>query len=73
MAKKMMISRHGSHWKALPYSFMGSSQLGHRGVIALTSARLVRETNRLFQAISSDRVGRNPCSAAYARPFPSRA
>src|ERR1700689_1074483 len=28
-----MISRHGSHWKARPCSFIGSQQPGHRGFI----------------------------------------
>src|ERR1700677_79796 len=32
-AKKIMISRHGSHWKARPCSFIGSQQAGHRGFI----------------------------------------
>jgi hypothetical protein len=51
----MMISRHGSHWKARPYSFIGFSQLGHRGVIALTSARLIREAN-IVNELSPDEL-----------------
>jgi hypothetical protein len=34
----MMIWRHGSHWKARPCSFIGSSQTGHMGVIGFMVA-----------------------------------
>jgi hypothetical protein len=34
----MMIWRHGSHWKARPCSFIGSSQTGHKGVIGFMVA-----------------------------------
>jgi hypothetical protein len=50
----MIISRHGSHWKARPCSFMGAQQAEHRGFIGFMVA-LPTET-ALFSYQTHDRA-----------------
>jgi hypothetical protein len=53
----MIVCRHGPHWKVRPHSFIGTSQAGHKGVIARGAGN---QENRLVQSVAGEYLPSSP-------------